>query len=51
VTAGVIISPTQLSGVPMGVVLREAASAARRVFRRFEVHIEFLRLFSDRGRR
>jgi hypothetical protein len=28
VTAGVIISPAQLTGVPMGVALREAASAA-----------------------
>jgi hypothetical protein len=51
VTAGVIISPAQLTGDPMGVVLRETASAAWRVFRRFELHIEFLRLFSDRGRR
>jgi hypothetical protein len=40
-----------LTGVPMGVVLRETASAAWRVFRRFELHIEFLRLFGGRGRR
>jgi hypothetical protein len=35
----------------MGVVLRETALAAWRVFRRFELHIEFLRLFGGRGRR
>jgi hypothetical protein len=35
----------------MGVVLRETASAAWRVFRRFELHIEFLRLFGGHGRR
>jgi hypothetical protein len=28
VMAGVIISPAQLTGVPMGVALRETASAA-----------------------
>jgi hypothetical protein len=35
----------------MGVVLRETVSAVCRVFRRFELHIEFLRLFSGHGRR
>jgi hypothetical protein len=35
----------------MGVVLRETTSAAWRVFRRFELHIEFLRLFGGRDRR
>jgi hypothetical protein len=40
VTAGVIISSALLTGVPMGVVLRETASAAWRVFRRVEVLIE-----------
>jgi hypothetical protein len=35
----------------MGVVLHETASVAWHVFRRFELHIEFLRLFGGRGRR
>jgi hypothetical protein len=41
VTADVIISPVQLTGVPMGVALRETASAARRIFRRVEAYIEY----------
>jgi hypothetical protein len=36
---------------PNGVVLREASSAASLAFRRFELLIEYLRLFGGRGRR
>jgi hypothetical protein len=36
---------------PNGVVLREAVSAAKLAFKRFELLIEYLRLFSERGRK
>jgi hypothetical protein len=36
---------------PNGVVLRETAPAASLASRRFELPIEYLQLFGDRGRR
>jgi hypothetical protein len=36
---------------PNGVMLREAASVAKLIFRRLELLIEYLRLFGERGRK